>query len=178
MADGARRSGLLWLPLALLGVLIGLAAWKLLQPEDTAIRSGLVGQPFPAIELPPILPDRPSIGPAPGEGPRLVNVFASWCVPCRAEAPQLEALAKEGVPIDGIAVHDRPDALQAFLAQAGDPYLTIADDQQGRAQIALGSSGVPESYVVDGAGVIRHQHIGPIMPQDLADIRARLAAAR
>lgn len=178
MTEARRGSWVLWVPLMALGLLIGFAAWKLTQPVDTAARSALVGQPFPAIDLPPILPDRPTLDPVAGEGPRLVNVFASWCVPCRAEAPQLEVLADEGVPIDGIAVHDRPEALRTFLAQAGDPYLTIADDQQGKAQIALGSSGVPESYIVDASGVITYQHIGPIMPQDLADIRARLAAAR
>ena len=178
MAERAGRSWVLWLPLVALGLLIGFGAWKLTQPADTPVRSALVGQPFPAVDLPPILPDRPTIQPAAGEGPRLVNVFASWCIPCRAEAPQLEALAAEGVPIDGIAVHDTADALRTFLTNAGDPYLTIGDDAGGRAQIALGSSGVPETYIVDGEGVIRHQHVGPIMPQDLPDIRARLAAAR
>lgn len=178
MVERTRRSWVLWLPLVALGLLLGFAAWKLTQPEDAAVRSALVGQSFPALDLPPILPDRPTIAPAAGEGPRLVNVFASWCVPCRAEAPQLEALAEEGVPIDGIAVHDTPAALRTFLTQAGDPYLTIGDDSAGRAQLALGSSGVPETYIVDATGVIRYQHLGPIMPQDLADIRARLAAAR
>lgn len=182
MPDGdgvpARRSWLLWLPVALLSLVLGLGVWKLTQPGDTAVRSALIGRAMPILDLPAALPDRPTMAPATGEGPRIVNLFASWCVPCRAEAPQLEALADEGVPIDGIAIHDTADALRTFLNTAGDPYLTIASDTEGRAQIAFGSSGVPESYIVDGAGVVRYQHIGPIMPQDLATVRAELAKAR
>ena len=174
----SRPSWYMWLPLVVLGLLIGLGIYALTRPAETQVRSALIGQPLPAFDLPAALPDRPTVAPARGEGPRLVNLFASWCVPCRAEAPQLEVLAKEGVPIDGIAIHDTPGGLRAFLTNAGDPYLTIADDQEGVAQIALGSSGVPESYVVDGRGVVRYQHIGPIMPQDLPAIRAQLARAR
>ena len=178
MTTNIRGSWLLWLPLVVLGLLIGVGAWALSQPEDRAVRSALVGQPFPDLNLPPMFADRPEVEPATGEGPRIVNLFASWCVPCRAEAPQLDALAKSGVPIDGIAIHDTPAALTTFLTGGGDPYLSIASDTGGRAQIALGSSGVPESFVVDRRGIIRYQHIGPIMPQDLPTIRARLAAAR
>lgn len=174
----ARRSWLLWLPVAVLGLVLGFGAWKLSQPADTSVRSALIGKPMPTLDLPAALPDRPTMVPARGEGPRIVNLFASWCVPCRAEAPQLETLAQEGVPIDGIAIHDTADALRTFLDKAGDPYLTIASDTEGRAQIALGSSGVPESYIVDGRGVVRYQHIGPIMPQDLPTVRAELAKAR
>ncbi len=174
----SRPSWYVWLPLVAFGLLIGLGAYALTRPAETPVRSALIGQRLPAFDLPAALPDRPTIVPAAGEGPRLVNLFASWCVPCRAEAPQLEALAREGVPIDGIAIHDTPAALRAFLANAGDPYLTIADDQEGVAQIAMGSSGVPETYVVDEHGTVRYQHIGPIMPQDLATIRTELARAR
>ena len=173
-----RSSALIWLPLIVLGLLIGLGAYALTRPAETTVHSAMVGKALPAFDLPAAFPDRPSVPPAAAEGPRIVNLFASWCVPCRAEAPQLETLAKEGVPIDGIAIHDRPEALAAFLDQAGDPYQNVADDQEGRSQIALGSSGVPESYIVDGRGIIRYQQIGPIMPQDLPTIRAELAKAR
>ncbi len=173
-----RPSAYVWLPLVVLGLLIGLGAYALTRPAGTEVRSALIGRPLPAFDLPAALTDRPTIAPVAGEGPRLVNLFASWCVPCRAEAPQLEVLAKDGVPIDGIAIHDTPQGLDAFLKTAGDPYLTIADDQEGAAQIALGSSGVPETYVVDGHGIVRYQHIGPIMPHDLGTVRAELAKAR
>ena len=177
-ARPSRPSALLWLPLIALGLLIGLGAYALTRPAETTVRSAMIGQKLPAFDLPPAFPDRPALTPASDEGPRILNLFASWCVPCRTEAPQLEVLAKEGVPIDGIAIHDRPEPLASFLDQAGDPYLGIADDQEGRSQIALGSSGVPETYIVDRRGIIRYQHLGPIMPQDLPTIRAELAKAR
>ena len=178
LPSAARRSWLLWLPVMVFGVVMGFGAWKLTQPADTAVRSALIGQPMPTLDLPAAIPDRPTMTPKHGEGPRIINLFASWCVPCRLEAPQLEALAKDGVPVDGIAIHDTTDALRSFLDKAGDPYLTIVSDTEGAAQIALGSSGVPESYIVDGRGIVRYQHVGPIMPQDLATLRAQLAKAR
>jgi cytochrome c biogenesis protein CcmG/thiol:disulfide interchange protein DsbE len=105
-------------------------------------------------------------------------VFASWCIPCRIEAPQLEILKQRGVPIDGIAVRDRPQDLQAFLATYGDPFATIGNDVDRRVQLNLGSAGVPETFVIDGNGVIRHQHIGAINPGDIPEIMAAWEAAR
>jgi cytochrome c biogenesis protein CcmG/thiol:disulfide interchange protein DsbE len=108
----------------------------------------------------------------------LVNIFASWCVPCIAEAPVLGQLKARGVTIEGIAIRDRPEDVAEFLARNGDPYDRIGADMRSSVQMALGSSGVPESFVVDGAGIIRHQHVGPIMPQDLDTILAELEKAR
>ena len=110
--------------------------------------------------------------------PRLVNIFASWCVPCITEVQVLKMLRQRGVPIDGIAVRDRPADIARFLAENGDPYQRIGSDPQSAVQIALGSAGVPESFVVDGRGVIRYQHIGPIEASDVPAILARLEAAR
>jgi cytochrome c biogenesis protein CcmG/thiol:disulfide interchange protein DsbE len=109
--------------------------------------------------------------------PRLVNIFASWCLPCRIEAPQLKALADAGVPIEGISVRDSTEDLQAFLAQNGDPFERIGADDDGKVQLALGSSGVPETYVVDGKGIIRYQHIGEIRPDQVATIIEKLKEA-
>jgi cytochrome c biogenesis protein CcmG/thiol:disulfide interchange protein DsbE len=82
------------------------------------------------------------------------------------------------VAIDGIAVRDRPEDVADFLARYGDPYDRIGGDAQSRVQIALGSSGVPESFIVDGTGVIRYQHIGPIEARDVPNIVAQLEQAR
>ncbi|HEY6663211.1 MAG TPA: redoxin family protein, partial [Sphingomicrobium sp.] len=106
--------------------------------------------------------------------PRLVNVFASWCVPCITEVGVLQRLKARGVAVDGIAIRDRPEDVAAFLARFGDPYERIGSDERSRVQIALGSSGVPESFVVDGKGVIRHQHIGPIKEDEIPLILAKL----
>jgi cytochrome c biogenesis protein CcmG/thiol:disulfide interchange protein DsbE len=167
-------------PLVLLLVLLAGLVWRLATPADTNVSSKLEGQAVPAFALPAALPGKPGLGAADlGTGqPHLLNVFASWCVPCITEVKVLQQLKARGVAIDGIAVRDRPDDLAQFLARNGDPYERIGSDPQSRVQIALGSSGVPESFVVDGRGVIRYQHIGPIAEADIPMILARLEAAR
>lgn len=169
-----------FVPLALLVAFVGFVSWRLLNPADTAIRSALEGKPVPAFTLPPSLPGRAALSSADlatGE-PRLLNIFASWCVPCIAEAPVLAELKARGVTIEGIAIRDRPEDVAEFLARNGDPYDRIGADMQSNVQMALGSSGVPESFVVDGRGIIRYQHVGPIMPRDVATILAEMEKAR
>ena len=169
-----------FVPLVLLLAFVGFVAWRLANPADTIIRSRLEGKPIPAFALPPALPGRAALSSpdlAVGK-PRLVNIFASWCVPCIAEAPVLGELKARGVAIDGIAIRDRPEDVAAFLRRNGDPYQRIGADMQSSVQMALGSSGVPESFVVDGRGIIRYQHVGPIMPQDLETVFAELEKAK
>ena len=167
-------------PLALLLVLIAGLVWRLSTPADTSVRSRLEGKPIPTFDLAPPLPAKPAFSSrdlASGT-PRLVNIFASWCVPCITEVRVLKALQQRGVAIDGIAIRDRPEDIAAFLARHGDPYARIGSDDQSAVQIALGSSGVPESFVVDGRGIIRYQHIGAVTPADVPLILSKLEAAR
>jgi cytochrome c biogenesis protein CcmG, thiol:disulfide interchange protein DsbE len=169
-----------FVPLALLVLFVGFVTWRLATPADTVIRSQLEGKPVPAFALPPALPRRMALSSADlatGK-PRLVNFFASWCVPCIAEAPVLRDLKARGAIIEGIAIRDRPEDVAEFLARNGDPYDRIGADLRSSVQMALGSSGVPESFVVDGRGVIRYQHVGPIDTEDMPMILAELEKAR
>jgi cytochrome c biogenesis protein CcmG, thiol:disulfide interchange protein DsbE len=167
-------------PLIVLVLLLAGLVWRLTTPADTTVSSKLEGKPVPAFTLPRALPSKPPLAStdlASGK-PRIVNVFASWCIPCITEVRVLQDLKSHGVIIDGIAVRDTPEELADFLARNGDPYELIGSDAQSRVQIALGSSGVPESFIVDGHGVIRYQHIGPIEAGDVPMILSKLAQAR
>ncbi|MEO7655629.1 MAG: DsbE family thiol:disulfide interchange protein [Sphingomicrobium sp.] len=167
-------------PLVLFGLVLAGLVWRLAVPADTNVESRLTGQSVPEFETPALIEGKSGLSSADlrGRGPRLVNVFASWCVPCIAEAQLLGELKEKGVAIDGIAIRDRPEDVARFLAEHGDPFERIGDDPQSRVQIAFGSSGVPESFIVDGKGIIRYQHIGPIEADDMATILSRLKAAR
>ena len=167
-------------PLVLLLLVVGALVWRLATPVDTTVPSKLEGKPVPAFALPAALPTKTGLASkdlASG-GPRLVNIFASWCVPCITEAKVLQELKRRGARIDGIAVRDRPEDIAAFLARYGDPYERIGSDEQSEIQIALGSAGVPESFIVDGRGIIRYQHIGPVEAADVPMILAELEKAR
>jgi cytochrome c biogenesis protein CcmG, thiol:disulfide interchange protein DsbE len=169
----------LWAPFAIFTALLGIFAIGLLSPVDRYVASGMVGRPMPQFAL------AGAIAPAErldnryfSDGkPRLLNVFASWCIPCVAEIPVLVQMKNQGIEITGIAIHDKVDDIQTFLNDNGNPYSRIGMDANSRAQIAFGSAGVPETFVVDGKGVIRHQHIGVITPDDVPIILARLRNA-
>lgn len=169
-----------FLPLVVLAAFVVAVAWRLSSPADEVVRSQLVGQPVPTFALAPALPGRSTLASsdlASGQ-PRMINVFASWCVPCIAEAPVLLELERRGVTIEAIAVRDRPTDVAHFLDRHGDPFQRIGTDIDSKVQLSLGSSGVPESFVVDGRGVIRFQHVGPISPADIPTILAELEKAR
>jgi cytochrome c biogenesis protein CcmG/thiol:disulfide interchange protein DsbE len=173
-----RASLWLWLPLALFAGFFVLVMSGLLNPADREVASAMVGKPLPAFDLRPAVPAQPGLSRADFAGkPRLLNVFASWCVPCIAEAPQLEALAARGIEIDGIAIRDRSEDVERFLARNGNPYRRIGADDLSSVQLAIGSSGVPETFVIDGKGVIRHQHIGDIRAEDIPGLLAKLKEA-
>lgn len=166
-----KRGLLIWVPLAVFVGLAGLVLYGLYRPDSTVIRSALVGKPLPDFRLAPITPGKPGLAAADMKGGvRLLNVFGSWCIPCIAEAPQLMALKKRGVQIDAIAIRDTGPAVQRFLSENGDPYARIGDDPRSQVQLSLGSSGVPETFVIDAQGRIALQHVGPINPSDIDGI--------
>ena len=172
--------GLRLLPVILLVWILIAFAWRLIQPNDPTVHSQLVNREVPEFVLPAALPavsGFKSSDLATGQ-PRLINLFASWCVPCIGEAPVLDELKKQGVKIDGIAVRDRPEAIAAFLQRHGNPYLLIGADPHSEVQLALGSSGVPETFIVDGRGVLRLQHIGPIQKSDVPRLIAEMEKVR
>lgn len=150
-------------------------------PPAAEIPSVLVDRHVPALSLPALDGRAPGFGPADlAQKGRvtLVNVFASWCVPCREEAPQLAQLARaRGVRLIGIVYKDKPAAARAFLDEYGNPFERIGLDADGRAGIEWGISGVPETFVVDGHGVIRGR-FGPLSPDNLViDMLPAIASA-
>jgi cytochrome c biogenesis protein CcmG/thiol:disulfide interchange protein DsbE len=167
-------------PLALLLLIVAALVWRLATPTDTNVSSKLEGKPVPAFDLEPALDTKAALSSrdlATGQ-PHLLNIFASWCVPCVSEVKVLQQLKTGGVLIDGIAIRDTSEEIAAFLARNGDPYERIGDDPQSQVQISLGSSGVPESFIIDGKGVVRYQHIGPIEPGDVPMIMQKLEQAK
>ena len=168
------------LPVLLVALIVGALVWRLAHPPDTNVESRMVDKPVPQFAAAGAVSGAPGLTSADlADGkPKLVNFFASWCVPCVGEAPVLTELKQKGVPIVGIAVRDRSDELQQFLAANGDPFDRIGADPQSRVQLAFGSAGVPETFVVDGRGIIRMQHIGPIEAGDVQGIVAAVRAAR
>ncbi len=170
----------LWIPLAVLALLAGLVIYGLSQPKDPFVHSKMVGQKLPAFTLPAATDGVEGLSNTDFAGGkvRLLNIFGSWCIPCRAEAPQLEALAKSGVEIDAIALRDKPEDVAAFLKQYGNPFRRIGADPDMRIQLALGSSGVPETYIIRGDGTIVYQHIGDIRTEHVPILLAKIKAAQ
>ncbi len=170
----------LWVPLALFTFFLGLAGYQLTQPKDEFIPSTMVGKPLPEFSLEPMLEGAPGVSTADFQDgqPRLLNVWASWCLPCIAEAPHLDALKEEGAQIVGVAIRDTPENVARFLDQHGNPYSRIGSDPISAIQLEIGSSGVPETFVIDGAGIIRYQHIGDVRERDVPILLDQLEKAR
>ena len=168
-----------FLPILLLVAVLGAMIWRLANPADSVIRSKLEGRAVPVFALPAAVPGKPGLSSATlaTGNPRLLNIFASWCVPCIGEAPVLDQLKRRGVSIDAIAIRDRPEDVARFLALHGDPFDRIGSDTDSRVQLALGSSGVPETFVIDSKGIIRYQHVGPIEHDQIRMILAELEKA-
>ena len=169
-------------PLVLLLLVIAALVWRLATPTDTQRPLAARGQAAARIRAcrRARRPSRPRARADLATGqPRLLNVFASWCVPCVGEAPVLQQLKARGVAIDGIAVRDTARGRRRIpRPQRRSLSSGSAATRRAAVQIALGSSGVPESFVVDGKGIIRHQHIGPIEPATCRGSSHKLEQAR
>jgi cytochrome c biogenesis protein CcmG, thiol:disulfide interchange protein DsbE len=172
---------LLLLPLVALVGLVAVFAFSL-ERDPGLIRSVLIDKPAPTFTLPPVGGlAMPGFDTAALKGEvSVVNVFASWCIPCRDEHPLLVAMKQQtGVRLFGINQKDAPENARAFLEELGNPYDAIGADTDGRVSIDWGVYGVPETFVVDAAGVIRFKHVGPISPETLAsEVIPAIEAAR
>ncbi len=148
---------------ALLAVLLGVGLT--LKPRE--VPSPFIGKPAPAFTLPLLVDASKNFSPASMRGQVwLLNVWASWCAPCREEHPLLVTLARETkLAIVGLNYKDDGRAAQEWLLRLGDPYLNTAVDRDGRVGIDWGVYGVPETFVIDRAGVVRHKVIGPLTQQ-------------
>jgi cytochrome c biogenesis protein CcmG, thiol:disulfide interchange protein DsbE len=156
----------------------GLGSTFALAQQDEV--SDLIGRSVPQFNLPAAIAGRPGLardGFRQGQ-PRVLNFFGSWCVPCRKETPVLLAMARRGVPIDGIALRDHSEALRRYFAELGNPYQRIGLDMDGRVAERFGGIGVPQTFIIDGSGVIRYHFVGDLAREDVPDLIAALRAAR
>jgi cytochrome c biogenesis protein CcmG/thiol:disulfide interchange protein DsbE len=135
-----------------------------LNPRE--VPSPLIGKPAPQFTLPKLQADAQFASKDMLGQVWIFNVWASWCTPCRAEHPLFNQLAAQKlVPIIGLNYKDTPQAATRWLAELGDPYVLTVADNDGRVGIDYGVYGVPETFVIDKKGVIRHKHIGPVTPE-------------
>ncbi len=167
------------LPAAIFAALV-LYLVHIMRPDrDPAVLpSALIEKPVPAFELPPLMEGGEGLSSADLRGTvSLVNFFASWCVPCRAEHPMLMRLAREeGLTLHGIAYKDDPAAARGFIAELGNPFARIGLDANGRTAFDFGVYGVPETYLVDRDGRIRYRQVGQLTPAAIEEVLLPLIA--
>ncbi len=160
---------LFFAPLAIFVVLLAVWAWGLNDKRDpNALPSQLIDKAMPVFALPDLAGSgSPSLATSDlDDGQvKLLNFFASWCVPCRIEHPHLTTLAKEAkLPVHGIAWKDKPEDALAWLQALGNPYTRIGVDEFNKVGLDFGTTGVPETFIVDQQGRVRYRHQGPLDP--------------
>ena len=169
------------LPLLVLVALLGVFALNI-NRDPSLIQSVLIDKPAPEFTLAAVSGSGvPGFDTAALKGEvTVVNVFASWCIPCRDEHPVLEALKRQtGVRLFGLNQKDAAENAVAFLTELGNPYDAIGADTNGRVSIDWGVYGVPETFIVDARGVIRFKHVGPLVMTDIErEIVPAIAKAR
>ena len=174
----SRRSWLLALPLLVFCGLAVMFWFGLREGDPSRIPSALIGHPAPLTPLPPVAELARDGVSVPGLDPAafkqrvtVVNVWASWCVPCHDEAPLLMRLAQDRrIQLVGINYKDAPDNARRFLGRYGNPFMAVGSDGNGRAAIDWGVYGVPETFVIDRKGTIAFKLIGPITPDNLETV--------
>ena len=172
-----RRRLVVLLPLLFFLALAALFLFRLGAGDPSKLPSALIGRPVPDTPLPPVAELVRDGAPVPGiahadftGAVSLVNVWASWCVPCHDEAPLLMKLAEDKrIRIIGINYKDQPANARRFIGRYGNPFAAVGADTNGRASIDWGVYGVPETFVIDRAGVVRYKRIGPLTPEVLRD---------
>ena len=161
-------------------ILVALLFWRGLSGDPGTLPSVLINKPVPGFALEAI----PGLG-VPGIKDAdlrvgkvtVVNIWASWCAPCRAEHPVLMELAKrQDIVLVGINNKDKPDNALRFLETLGQPFAAVGADSNGRTTIDWGGYGVPETFVIDGKGLIRHKHVGPLANATVLDAAIKQAA--
>ena len=175
----AKVSPLMLLPPVLFAGIAAMFVLGMNREDPNALPSTLTGRRAPAVVVAQ-LADMPVFSDADLKDGKvkLVNFWASWCAPCRAEHPNLEKLQAEGVTIYGVNYKDKPDAALGFLRELGNPYAAIGTDEGGRMGIDWGIYGVPETFIIDGDGKVVDRFPGPITERSLDDvIRAGLKKA-
>ncbi len=175
----AKLSPLVLLPPVIFAALAGMFYAGMNRDDPDALPSAIEGRAAPPVALEALGSVQPFTDAALRDGEvKLVNFWASWCAPCRAEHPNLEALADEGIPIYGINYKDDPEKALNFLRELGDPFEMKGADPQGRTALDWGLYGVPETYVLDGDGTVILRFAGPITQRSLeGKIRPALAEA-
>lgn len=161
-----------FVPLAALLALVGVSIFLLTREgERNRFTEGMIGQQAPAYALARLDSEAPPLAGEERQGRAyVINLFASWCTPCRAEHAQLMALQRQGVDIVGIAYKDRPEASAAFLAELGNPFADVGLDPEGRFGLEIGVTGVPETFVIGPDGVIRAAYRGPLTDEGVRDV--------
>lgn len=174
----ARIRPIVLLPLVLFLALSGLFLYRLATGGDASqVPSALIDKPVPTFEMAPLDGLTRDGAPVPGLSNRdlvgrvtVVNVWASWCVPCRQEHPILDEVAKDTrIRLVGINYKDDPENARRFLGQLGNPFAAVGTDPRGRTAIDWGVYGVPETFVITADGRIAYKHIGPLSPQSLRE---------
>jgi cytochrome c biogenesis protein CcmG/thiol:disulfide interchange protein DsbE len=170
------------LPLLAFAVLAAVLFWNLSRPQNLALPSALIDKPAPSVTLPALDAGSSGFGPVDLRTGHVsvVNVWASWCAACRIEAPTLAALSqRKGFALYGFVYKDSPEKARAFLNELGNPFSRIGIDRSGRAAIEWGVYGAPETFIVDGKGIVRERFVGAITDEDLrSDILPAIEQAR